>query len=186
MPPDNARSLPLLPERGFLLSMRVLGIDPGFGTTGLGLIESSSASDLRAIEWLTIATEAALPLPDRLREIYNDLKTFIAEVKPDLAVVEKVFFSTNVKTAIDVSQARGVILLCLAESGIPLLEPGPLQMKTAITGDGRADKRQVQDMIVRILNLKEIPRPDDAADALALAVYGAIAGRELVLIGREA
>ncbi len=161
--------------------MRILGIDPGFATTGLGLIESSSGSHFQAIEWLTISTEAGGQLSERLRELYGDLKSFIAEVKPDLAVVEKVFFSTNVKTAIDVSQARGVILLCLAEAGIPIIEPGPLQMKTAITGDGRADKRQVQDMIVRLLNLTEIPRPDDAADALALAVYGAIAGRSVTM-----
>jgi crossover junction endodeoxyribonuclease RuvC len=154
--------------------MRILGIDPGLATVGLGLIESESPHDMRAGEWLCIVTAAGLDAAERLKEIHADLSEFLQETKPDLAVVEKLFFSGNQKTAMDVAQARGVILLCLAEAGIPVLEPTPVQMKNAVTGDGQADKRQVQDMLVRILKLQSIPQPDDAADALGLAVYGAL------------
>ncbi|MDD5103668.1 MAG: crossover junction endodeoxyribonuclease RuvC [Candidatus Peribacteraceae bacterium] len=154
--------------------MIVLGIDPGLATTGLGLIESNERRELTVREWLTIATPTGLPLADRLEEIRFDLLRYLEEHKPDLAVVERLFFSTNVKTAFDVAQVRGVILLTLAEQGIACLEPNPLTLKSCITGDGHADKRQMQDMICRILNLKEIPKPDDAADALALAVFGAL------------
>ncbi len=154
--------------------MRILGLDPGFATIGLGLIEATSPYDMRPLEWLTIQTKAGLPLSDRLKEIADDLTAFLKDAKPDRAVVEKLYFATNVKTAIDVAQGRGVILLCLAQAGIPLVEATPLQLKSAIAGDGSADKRQMQDMIVRILKLSSIPQPDDAADALALAVYGAL------------
>ncbi len=161
-----------------MISVRFLGIDPGYGTTGLGLIESTNPSDVRAIEWLTISTASAQPFPARLREIHDDMKIFLDEVKPSVAIIERVFFAKNETTALDVAQARGVILYCLEEAGIPSIEIGPMQMKLAITGDGRADKRQVQDMLVRLLRLSELPRPDDAADALALALYGALTYRE--------
>lgn len=154
--------------------MRILGIDPGLATIGIGIIEASSPVDLRCIEWLTITTPAALPLPDRLREIAKDLGNLVQDVKPDLAVIEKLFFATNEKTAIDVAQARGVIVCTIAEAGIPIVEPTPLQMKLAVTGDGQADKVQVQTMLLHLLKLKEIPKPDDAADALGLAIYGAL------------
>ncbi|MDD5743069.1 MAG: crossover junction endodeoxyribonuclease RuvC [Candidatus Peribacteraceae bacterium] len=156
---------------------RILGIDPGLATTGLGLIEVDERQQLRVEEWLTIDTAAGLPLSDRLEEIRKDLCAYLQEHKPDVAVVERLFFSTNVKTAFDVAQVRGVILLTLAEYGIACLEPNPLTLKSCITGDGRADKRQMQDMICRILDLKAIPKPDDAADALALAVFGALQQR---------
>ncbi|MDO8468141.1 MAG: crossover junction endodeoxyribonuclease RuvC [Candidatus Peribacter sp.] len=164
--------------------MKVLGIDPGLATTGLGLIEADERQKLTVVEWLTIATPAGLPLADRLEEIRNDLLTYLQEHKPDLAVVERLFFSTNVKTAFDVAQVRGVILLTLAEQSIACLEPNPLTLKSCITGDGRADKRQMQNMICRILDLTEIPKPDDAADALALAVFGALQQRGLGIGGR--
>jgi crossover junction endodeoxyribonuclease RuvC len=154
--------------------MRILGIDPGLATIGLGVVEASSPQDIRCGEWLTLQTAAGVPFPERLAEIHADLTAYLAETKPDLAVVEKLFFATNAKTAMDVSHARGVIILCLAQAAIPLLEATPLQMKSAITGDGAADKSQVQNMMVRMLSLQTIPKPDDAADALALAAYGAL------------
>ncbi len=154
--------------------MRILGIDPGLATIGIGVVEAESVHKIQALEWLTIETAAGLSTAERLQEIHRDLQEFLLTCRPDLAVVERLFFQTNVKTAMDVAQARGVILLTLAEHGIAVIEPSPLQLKSAITGDGKADKRQVQDMLVRMLSLSEIPKPDDAADALALAVYGAV------------
>jgi crossover junction endodeoxyribonuclease RuvC len=154
--------------------VKILGIDPGLATIGIGLIESDSGADLRCPDWLTITTPAGLPLPDRLLEIRKDLTEFLADTKPELAVIEKLFFATNALTAIDVAQARGVIVATVAEAGIPIIEATPLQMKLAITGDGQADKLQVQTMLMHLLKLTEIPKPDDAADALALAIYGAL------------
>lgn len=154
--------------------MRILGIDPGLATIGLGLIEAESAHRIRCLEWLIISTPAGESTALRMEEIHRDLKQFLKESRPALAVVERLFFKTNAKTAISVAQARGVILLTLAENQVPVIEPSPLQLKSAITGDGRADKRQMQDMLARMLELTEIPKPDDAADALALAVYGAL------------
>jgi crossover junction endodeoxyribonuclease RuvC len=161
--------------------MRILGIDPGLAVVGLGLIEAPSAYDLNVVDWLTIRTPAGLSLSQRLLEISRDLGTYLDEAKPDLAVVERLFFETNVQTAIDVAHARGAILAKLAEHGIPVIEPTPLQLKLAITGDGKADKRQMQTMLPHLLKLKEIPRPVDAADALALAAYGAIRPANLPL-----
>lgn len=154
--------------------MKILGIDPGLATIGIGIIESTGTNDLRCVEWLTIETPAGLPLPDRLTEIAKDLKELIDETKPDLAVIEKLFFATNARTAIDVAQARGVIVCTVAQAGISIVEATPLQMKLAITGDGQADKLQVQTMLLHLLKLTEIPKPDDAADALALAIYGSL------------
>jgi crossover junction endodeoxyribonuclease RuvC len=165
--------------------MRILGIDPGLATVGIGIIDSDSPSDLRVVEWLTITTPAGLPLSDRLCEIAKDLDTLLDDCRPDLAVVEKLFFATNERTAIDVAQARGVILLSVAKRGIRLLEPTPLQMKLGITGDGSADKIQVQTMLKHMLKLQEIPKPDDAADALALAAYGAMQQYTLQLLAEQ-
>ncbi len=157
--------------------MIVLGIDPGLATVGLGLVDAPSPHTVHVKEWLTITTKPGLALTDRLKEIHTDLTDYLKQTRPDLAVVERLFFATNEKTAIDVAQARGCILLALAEAQIPILEPTPLQLKSAIAGDGKADKRQVQDMIMRMLSLTEVPKPDDAADALGLAVYGAVQSR---------
>lgn len=153
--------------------MRILGIDPGLATVGIGLIEVMKNGEPVAVEWLTIKTEPGLPLALRLKELAEDLRKYIDDAKPDLAVVEKLFFATNKRTAMGVSQAQGVILATLAQSNIELLEVTPLQLKTAITGDGRADKQQMQAMVKRTLKLKEVPTPADAADALALALLGA-------------
>ena len=162
--------------------MRILGIDPGLATVGLGVIDAVTPQNLRAVEWLTITTKPS-PLGERLLEIHTDLTAFLKETRPDFAVVERLFFQTNEKTALDVAHARGVILLTLAEYGIPFIEPTPLQLKSSITGDGQANKEQIQRMIVSILNLTEIPQPDDAADALALAAYGAFHAATLSLTG---
>ena len=160
--------------------MRILGIDPGLATIGLGLIDAESVHKIICVEWLTIVTQAGTPAPERLKELHDDLSEFLTETKPELAVVERLFFETNVQTAMGVAEARGVILLTLAEYGIPVIEPSPLQLKSTITGDGKADKRQVQEMLQHILHLTAIPKPDDAADALALAVYGALTRREIL------
>lgn len=161
--------------------MRILGIDPGLATVGLGLIEATDAHNMSVVEWLTIKTIAGVATPERLQEIRNDLSTYLREAKPELAVIERVYFSKNVKTAIDVSQARGVILACLSEAGIPLLEPTPSELKSAVCGDGNADKLQMQTMMMHMLKLTEIPKPDDAADALALAVFGALNSHQIMI-----
>ncbi len=161
--------------------MKILGIDPGLATIGLGLVEADGPQRVQALDWLTIETIKGLSLPDRLKEIREDLSAFLAEEQPELIVVEKLFFSVNEKTAIDVAQARGVILASAAETGATILETTPVELKATVTGDGNADKRQVQDMLVHVFKLSEIPRPDDAADALALALFGAIHGAPIPL-----
>ena len=168
------------------VAMRILGIDPGLATIGIGVVDAKSAHDIVPGEWLTIQTKAGLPLAERLQEIEKDLVTLLAEVQPELAVVERLFFATNEKTALDVAHARGVIMLALARANIPIIEPTPLQLKSAITGDGKASKGQVQDMLVRMLKLRTIPKPDDAADALALAVYGALQHRNVYKVDKVA
>ncbi len=159
--------------------MRILGVDPGLSTAGLGLIETDEKGSIRAIDWLTITTSSSLALPERLLELALDLEQFLGEAKADIAVVEELFFSTNKKTAMDVSQARGVLLVTLKKAGISVMSATPLQLKTAITGDGQADKKQMQEMVKRILNLTELPEPADAADALGLALFGAYSIRGL-------
>lgn len=167
--------------RPYTSSMRILGIDPGLKTIGLGWVETTSPHAIQAEDWCTIETKSGLSLADRLAEIADDLGTILDEIEPSLAVIERLFFAVNAKSAIEVAHARGVILSLLAKRGIPVLEPTPLALKRAITGDGQADKRQVQDMLVRCLKLSERPNPVDAADALALAYYGALQGHLLTL-----
>ena len=154
--------------------MITLGIDPGLATVGIGVISSTDDRNIADWEACIIETQPGNPLADRLHTIARDLQSIIEQHQPDLAVVEKIFFATNVQTAIDVAQARGVILQTLAAASIPVIEPTPLQLKSAITGDGKADKRQVQAMLARMLRIDRTPQPDDAADALALAIYGSI------------
>ena len=160
--------------------MKIIGIDPGLATVGVGIVEADNPQNIKVLDWFTIETEAGTPMHERLLEISDDLSELLEEENPDLVVVEKLFFSVNAKTALDVAQARGVILQCIANQELQLVEVTPVQLKSCITGDGGADKRQMQDMLVRMLNLKEIPTPDDAADALGLAIYGAI--QEKVMI----
>jgi crossover junction endodeoxyribonuclease RuvC len=157
--------------------MRILGVDPGLTTVGLGVIESTGRAESKAVEWLTIETSRTDELPHRLCELASDLEDVLTEIQPDLAVVERIFFATNRQSAMDTAQARGVILAILAKRGIEVIEVPPLQLKMGITGDGKADKKQVQTMVKRILRLKEDPKPADAADALALALFGALTTR---------
>lgn len=161
--------------------MKILGVDPGLRTIGLGLVEATSGRDIRVLDWLTIETPSGNPPAERLSEIAKDLETYLEEKHPDRAVVEKLFFAVNEQTAIDVAQARGVLIATLGKAGIPVLEPTPMQLKATITGDGRADKAQIQTMLMRMLDLEAPPTPDDAADALALAVYGALVGESVML-----
>ncbi|MDD5054688.1 MAG: crossover junction endodeoxyribonuclease RuvC [Candidatus Peribacteraceae bacterium] len=153
--------------------MRILGIDPGLSTAGLGFLHIGPNRTIIETDWLTIKTPTALPLEERLFELHENLTEYLEQTKPDLAVVEQLFFTTNKRTAMDTSAARGVILLTLRTHATQIISATPLQLKMSITGDGHADKKQVQEMVKRILKLNEIPSPPDAADALALALFGA-------------
>jgi len=149
--------------------MLVLGIDPGTATTGYGLVREAEGGPA-LVAYGTIQTPAGAPMPDRLRTIYHELKQLLALHGPDTAAVEKLFFQRNVSTAMSVGQARGVALLALAEAGVSVGEYTPRDVKLAVAGYGGADKPQMQQMVRAILNLSEAPKPDDAADALAVAI----------------
>lgn len=152
--------------------LKILGIDPGTATTGYGLIEHSG----KAQKMLCFGCVKTLPSQldhERLLEIHEDVLSLIEKHKPDAVVIEKLYFATNAKTAIAVGQARGVLMLAVAKKSIPLIELTPLQAKQGLTGYGKADKKQMQEMVRLTLGLKEVPKPDDAADALALAIVGA-------------
>ena len=149
--------------------MIVLGIDPGTATTGYGVVRDT-VSGAEVVAYGVIQTPAGVPMPERLRSIYRALKDLIALHGPDSAAVEKLFFQRNVSTAMTVGQARGVVLLALAEAGVSVGEYTPGDVKQAVCGYGGAGKAQVQQMVQAILNLAELPRPDDAADALAVAI----------------
>lgn len=147
----------------------ILGIDPGYGTIGWGIV-TQNGSSYSCINYGCITTSPALSFPDRLHSLYNDLTRLIIATSPALIAVEKLYFQKNTKTAMDVSQARGVILLTAKLAGLPVLEFTPLQVKQSVTGYGQADKLQIQKMVTLLLNLKKHPTPDDAADALAIAI----------------
>jgi crossover junction endodeoxyribonuclease RuvC len=153
-------------------SLRVLGIDPGFARTGYGVIDDDGRK-ISSVGYGVIETHVGEDFSCRLKFLAQELSKILNKYKPDLVAVEELFFCKNVKTALLVGQARGVILLSIIQKNLPLLEFTPLQIKQAISSYGRADKRQVQQMVKLLLNLKEIPQPDDAADALAIAVCGA-------------
>jgi crossover junction endodeoxyribonuclease RuvC len=150
--------------------MRVLGIDPGTATTGYGLVFESDGGDLRVDAYGVISTPANLNMPARLKDLYQQIEQLILLHQPEQGAVEKLFFQRNVTTAISVSQARGVILLAFGNHDIPVAEYTPLEIKQAATGYGNADKKQVQSMIKSLLQLDVMPHPDDAADALAVAI----------------
>lgn len=147
----------------------ILGIDPGLADTGFGLVKKTG-SKLEMIDYGNIKTKAKLPLPIRLNEIHQALDRLIKKHKPAVIGVEQLFFCKNVKTAIAVGQARGVILLTAGQHSIPIEEFTPLQVKMALTSYGHASKKQVQQMVKTLLKLKTIPKPDDASDALAVAI----------------
>ncbi|MDD4902435.1 MAG: crossover junction endodeoxyribonuclease RuvC [Patescibacteria group bacterium] len=152
------------------MSKIILGIDPGIADTGYGLIEKHAGGKISSLAYGSIKTKAGAPMAERLETLNDELEKIIQKYQPALAVVEELFFYNNAKTAIVVGQARGVILLACRKNKIPIVELTPLQVKQTISGYGQAGKEQVQKMVKILLNLKEIPKPDDAADALAIAI----------------
>jgi crossover junction endodeoxyribonuclease RuvC len=156
--------------------MRVLGFDPGTATTGYGVVESKK-SRLCYIAHGTIVTPAGQHFAERLKTIHDEAVALITLHRPDAVAIERLFFKQNVTNGIAVAQARGVLALAAIQAGLPIGEFSPTEAKTAITGYGKADKKQVQEMIKILLNLEKIPRPDDAADALGLAICQLHAGR---------
>ncbi len=149
--------------------MLILGIDPGFAIVGFGVVEAGR-NQQRLIRCGTITTQAGIALPARLRQISDDMEQLILQFRPEAMAVEELFFSTNVTTGIGVAQARGVILVAAERNGVPIYEYTPGQIKQAVVGYGKAEKRQVMDMTRRLLRLQSVPRPDDAADAVAVAL----------------
>ncbi len=148
----------------------VLGIDPGTATTGYGLVRDLPDDNLQMVDFGVILTPAGLPAAERLSMLYHRLGELLLLHRPESAAVEKLFFQNNVKTALAVGQARGVALLALAEAGLEIAEYTPNEVKQAVTGYGSADKKQVQEMVRVLLRMAHIPQPDDAADALAIAI----------------
>jgi len=149
--------------------MRIIGIDPGTGILGFGVIEVSGKR-MKMIDAGVIKTPAHTPLDERLEEIFDGLTQIIKETKPETMSIEKLFFSRNITTAMSVSHARGVAMLTGRKAGLPIYEYTPQQIKQTLTGYGKADKKQVQEMVRIQLGLKEVPKPDDCADALAAAI----------------
>ena len=149
--------------------MRILGIDPGFATIGFGLVDFRRGEP-QLLRYGTITTPAELDFPQRLVMIYHDMQELLETLKPEAVSIEELFWGHNVTTGIGVSHGRGVILLAVAQAGIPIYEYTPMQVKQAVVGYGKAEKRQVMDMTRRLLHMDRVPRPDDAADALALAL----------------
>ena len=149
--------------------MKILGIDPGYAIVGYGVVEHSEGR-FTPIDCGVLTTPQDMLFPKRLKSLYDMLTLLIKEKRPDVLAIETLFFNTNVTTAIQVGHARGVLILAAENAGIPVFEYTPLQIKQAITGYGRADKMQMQQMVKMLLGLAAIPKPDDAADALAVAV----------------
>lgn len=149
--------------------MRILGIDPGTAIMGHGLIEQRG-NILKPLQYGSWRTSPNSPMPERLLSLYKELEAFIKEYQPDVLAVEELFFNRNTTTAISVGQARGIVLLAGAQAGLAVYEYTPLQVKQAVVGYGKADKQQVQHMVKALLGLQEIPKPDDTADALAIAI----------------
>ncbi|MGC9048761.1 MAG: crossover junction endodeoxyribonuclease RuvC [Patescibacteria group bacterium] len=160
--------------------MVILGIDPGLATTGYGIIKLSMINNqLSMVDYGCIETSAKLSFAERLEIIYNELEKLIKKYKPDKIAIEKIFFAKNVKTAMQIGEVRGVATLVAVKNKTPLFEFTPLQIKQALTGYGQASKKQIQKMVKIILNFREIPKPDDAADALAVAIICANTSRLL-------
>jgi len=159
--------------------MRILGLDPGIATVGFSILESQGNRQ-SLVTCGVITTPAHTPLASRLDRIYSDLEELIATFHPDCMAIEELFFNTNITTGISVAQGRGVVLLCAYRNGLELYEYTPLQVKQAVVGYGRAEKHQVMDMVKRILNLPAVPKPDDAADAVAIALCHARSATSLL------
>lgn len=159
--------------------MRILGIDPGVATIGFGVV-NAEGTRLRMESYGTITTPAGLPLATRLLQIETDMEQLLRDVKPDEVSIEELFFSKNITTGIAVAHGRGVILCTIEKMQLPVYEYTPMQVKQAVVGYGLAEKRQVMDMTRYLLRLKAVPRPDDAADALALAICHARSATSLL------
>ena len=159
--------------------MRILGIDPGIATVGFGIIDAERGQS-SYVSCGVITTPAKTPLSSRLDRICSDMDELIRQFRPDVVAIEELFFNTNITTGISVAHGRGVILLAVYRAGLPIYEYTPLQVKQAVVGYGRADKKQVIDMVKRILNMKQAPKPDDAADAVAIALCHARSATSLL------
>ena len=149
--------------------MRILGIDPGYGITGFGLVDAQRGQ-FQLLRCGAITTSAGMDFSARLEIIYEDMRQLLEVTKPDVVAIEELFFGQNVTTGIGVAQSRGVILLAIRQAGLPVHQYKPMQVKQAVVGYGNATKRQVQDMTKRLLHLQAMPKPDDAADAIAIAL----------------
>lgn len=149
--------------------MKILGIDPGYAIMGYGIVDMTG-NHFDVITYGSIVTDKNMAMPDRLKHLYNSLMDIICEYEPEVAAIEELFFNSNAKTAILVGQARGVAVLACSNCGMEIAEYTPLQIKQALVGNGRAEKKQVQYMVKMLLNLDKVPKPDDTADALAAAV----------------
>ena len=160
--------------------MVIFGIDPGYAIVGCGVVRYENNS-FSLMGYGAIITHKEMPFNERLLKIYNDLTELLEKFKPDAVSIERLYFNTNQKTAIDVAQARGVVVLAVQKAGIPLYEYTPLQVKQSMVGYGRAEKAQVQEMTKMFLHLDKIPKPDDAADALALAICHGHSSGSLIL-----
>lgn len=164
--------------------LRILGIDPGYAIVGFGVLEYDGYK-FTPIHFGAVTTQAGTDFTLRLKTIYDDMNTVLSSFAPEAMAIEKLFFNTNQKTGIDVAQARGVTVLAAANMGIPVFEYTPLQVKQSVVGYGRAEKKQVMEMTRRILGLAEVPKPDDTADALAIAIcHGHSGGRINIRDGR--
>lgn len=150
--------------------MITIGIDPGLGTTGYGIVQLTSTNSYQPIDYGAILTPTKLPLSKRLQVLYDSLTELLRRYQPDYGAVERLFFARNITTAITVGQARGVAMLALAQAGLEVVEYSPPEIKEAVTGYGNAEKHQIQVMVQSLLGLKETPKPDDAADGLAIAI----------------
>ena len=150
--------------------MRILGIDPGTGTLGFGVVDFYAGKSPKMVDGGVISTPPHTPISERLKEIYEGLSEIIQTTNPDVVSIEKLFFAKNITNAMSVAEARGVAILIAAQNNLPIHEYTPLQVKQTLTGYGRADKKQVQEMVKIHLNLKQTPKPDDTADALAAAI----------------
>ena len=159
--------------------MRILGIDPGYGITGFGLIDAQRGQS-QLLRCGAITTPAGLDFPIRLQMIYNDMTELLHLAKPDAVAIEELFFGQNVTTGIGVAQSRGVILLAIQQADIPIFQYKPMQVKQAVVGYGNATKHQVMDMTKRLLHLEKMPKPDDAADAIAIALCHARSSTSLL------
>ena len=149
--------------------MRILGIDPGYGITGFGLVDAQRGQ-FQLLRCGAITTPAGMDFSARLEIIYEDMRKLLEMAKPDVVAIEELFFGQNVTTGIGVAQSRGVILLAIRQAGLPVFQYKPMQVKQAVVGYGNATKHQVQDMTKRLLHLQAMPKPDDAADAIAIAL----------------